>query len=238
MRDRRLPVDGSAVKPCGSCILGRMTVTLSEHESKRLLEEAGIPIPRECLVEGPAEAVEAAEKFGYPVVLKLCGRGIAHKSERNLVRIGLTDDGEVRGEAEDLLSLRDPSEQDARVLVAPLISGRREIIAGLVRDAQFGPCVMLGLGGIFAEALADVAFAVAPLGPHDADDLIEALSCRKVLGEFRGEGPVDRRKLGEILVRLGRIGLDRPDVVSIDINPIVVNGVDPVVVDALVELDA
>ncbi len=233
-----MPVGRSAVKPRGSCILGAVTVTMSEHESKRLLAEAGIPIPPERLVDDPREAAEAAESLGYPVVLKLCGRGIAHKSERHLVRIGLTDEEEVRGEAEDLLSLRAPSEPDARVLVAPLIVGRREIIVGLVRDAQFGPCVMLGLGGIFAEAMADVAFAVAPLGPHDADDLIDSLSCRNVLGAFRGEAPIDRRKLGDILERLGRIGLDRPDVASIDINPIVLSGSDPVVVDALVELDA
>ena len=119
-----------------------------------------------------------------------------------------------------------------------MIQGRRELIVGLERDPQFGPCVMLGLGGVFAEALGDVAFAVAPLAPHDADDLIDALAYAQILGRFRGEPEVDRAALGAILETLGRIGQDRPEVRSIDINPLIVCGSHPVVADALVELDA
>ena len=214
-----------------------MTMTLSEYESKALLRDAGIPVPPEWLASDPEEAVGAAEQCGYPVVLKLCGRGIAHKTERNLVRLGLTDKDQVRRESEDLLSLRSPEESDARVLVQPIVSGRRELIAGLVRDAQFGPCVMLGLGGVFAEALRDVAFAVAPLEKHDAEDLIGALNCQQVLGEFRGEPPADRARLASILDALGRIGMERSDIRSIDINPIILQGSEPVVVDALVEVE-
>jgi acetyl-CoA synthetase (ADP-forming) len=214
-----------------------MGVTLSEFESKGLLREAGIPIPPERLVDRPDQAVWAAEDLGYPVVLKLCGRGIAHKTERNLVRVGLTDEEDVREQAEDLLALRRPEEQDARLIVQVLVPGRRELIAGLVRDPQFGPAVMLGLGGIFAEALGDVAFAVAPLESHDGEDLIEALRYRGILGAFRGEPPIDRPKLIRILEGLGRIGVERTDVRSIDVNPIVVLDSTPIVVDALVELE-
>jgi acetyl-CoA synthetase (ADP-forming) len=214
-----------------------MTMTLSEYESKALLRDAGIPVPQEWLASDPEEAVGAAEQCGYPVVLKLCGRGIAHKTERNLVRLGLTDKDQVRRESEDLLSLRSSEESDARVLVQPIVSGRRELIAGLVRDAQFGPCVMLGLGGVFAEALRDVAFAVAPLEKNDAEDLIGALNCQQVLGEFRGEPPADRARLASILDALGRIGMERSDIRSIDINPIILQGSEPVVVDALVEVE-
>ncbi len=211
-------------------------MTLSEFESKRLLAEAGIPVPAERLVSSPEEAVRAAEELCYPVALKLCGRGIAHKTERNLVRLDLIDEGDVQAQAEDLLAQRAPGE-DAGVLVSSMIQGRRELIVGLVRDPQFGPCVMLGLGGVFAEALSDVAFAVAPLAPHDADDLIDALAYAQILGHFRGEPEVDRTALGAILETLGRIGQDRPDVRSIDINPLIVSGSHPVVADALVELD-
>ena len=119
--------------------------------------------------------MQAAADLGFPVALKLCGRKIAHKTERGLVRLGLHDAAAVRAAAEALLAARRPDDGDARVLVCRMVSGRREVIAGLVRDPQFGPCVMLGLGGIFAEALGDVAFAAAPLARGDAEDLIDAL---------------------------------------------------------------
>jgi acetyl-CoA synthetase (ADP-forming) len=214
-----------------------MSCTLSEFESKQFLSEAGIPVPPEQLVATSADAVRAAQTLGYPVALKLCGRGISHKTERQLVRLGLSEDDDVRRQAEDLLDRREPGESEARLLVSTMIQGQRELIAGLIRDPQFGPCVMFGLGGVFAEALGDVAFAVAPLEPLDADDLIDAISCTKVLGSFRGEPAADRAQLGQILQTIGRIGLDRPEVLSIDVNPLILAGSHPVVADALVELD-
>lgn len=214
-----------------------MATTLSEFESKRLLETFGIPVPPEYLVEDAELAICAAEGLGYPVALKLCGRGIAHKSERDLVRLGLDTPTRVAAESEQLLALRGPGESEAGLLVARMVSGRRELIAGLLRDAQFGPCVMLGLGGIFAEALDDVAFAVAPLERWDADELIDALEHREILAAFRGEPAVDRKKLGSVLEDLGRIGLERPEIRSIDLNPLIISGAEPVIVDALVELE-
>jgi len=214
-----------------------MTHTLSEHESKQLLADAGIPIPEQRLVSSADEAVSAAGALGYPVALKLCGRGIAHKTERNLVRLNVGSAEEVREQAEQLLAQRRPEERDAGVLVQAMVSGRRELIAGLMRDPQFGPCVMFGLGGVFAELVKDVAFAVAPLEPHDAEDLIRALRYREILDAFRGEPEADIPKLAQILEALGRIGESRPDVVSIDVNPLILCGSEPVVVDALVELE-
>lgn len=214
-----------------------MSHTLSEYESKQLLADAGIPIPEEHLVSSADEAARAAEELGYPVALKLCGRGIAHKTERNLVRLDVGDAEDVRRQTADLLALRRPEESEAAVLVQAMVSGRRELIAGMLRDPQFGPCVMLGLGGIFAELVADVAFAVAPLEERDAEDLIQALRHRKILDAFRGEPEADLEKLQRILEALGRIGEARPDVLSIDVNPLILSGSQPVVVDALVELE-
>jgi acetyl-CoA synthetase (ADP-forming) len=215
-----------------------MAYTLSEYESKQLLADAGIPIPEERLVSSADEAARAAEKLGYPVALKLCGRGIAHKTERNLVRLDVGDADQTRRHAEDLLAQRQPEEQEAGVLVQGMVSGRRELIAGMLRDPQFGPCVMFGLGGVFAELVSDVAFAVAPLEQHDADDLIQALRHREILEEFRGEPEADLAALAKILEALGSIGEARPDVLSIDINPLILSGSQPVVVDALVELES
>ena len=214
-----------------------MPHTLSEHESKLLLAQFGIPIPDERLVDSADAAVAAAESLGLPVVLKLCGRGIAHKTERGLVRLDLRDPAAVRAAARELLAARRACESAARLLVARMRRGRRELIAGLVRDPQFGPCVMLGLGGIFAEALRDVAFAVAPLERGDAGELIDALAHGALLGPFRGEPAVDRARLGAVLEGLARLGHARPDVRSVAVNPLLVDGSEPVVVDALVELE-
>jgi len=214
-----------------------MSYTLSEHESKQVLRDAGIPVPEDSLVASADEAVRAAQALGFPVALKLCGRKIAHKTERGLVRLGLGDAAAVRDAATALLAARRADDGDAQLLVCRMVGGRRELIAGLVRDPQFGPCVMLGLGGIFAEAVGDVAFAVAPLANSDAEDLIGALRFPKLFGAFRGEPAIDRRKLVQVLEALGRLGADRPEIRSIDVNPLIVAGDTPVVIDALVELE-
>jgi len=210
--------------------------TLSEHESKHLLAAHGIPVPDERLTSTPEAAADAAEQLGYPVALKLCGRALAHKSERGLVRLGLSDRASVLAQARELFACVQPGYGEVALLVAPMLRGRREVIAGLVRDAQFGPCVMFGLGGIFAEALDDVAFAAAPLAPGDAEDLIDALAHGKLLGAFRGEPAADRDALAQVLEALARIGVERPDVRSIDLNPLILVEGRPVVADALIEL--
>ncbi len=214
-----------------------MSYSLSEFESKRLLADAQIPVPPERLGATPEEAVRAAEHLGYPVELKLCGRGLAHKTERQLVFLDLVDEDEVHRHGEDLLEQRGAAEEDAKLLVSTMLQGRRELIAGLVRDPQFGPCVMLGLGGIFAEALGDAAFAVAPLKAGDAEDLIDALEHSRILGELRGEPEVDRAQLGALLTALGDIGLERPELRAIDVNPLILVGGRPLVADALVEIE-
>jgi acyl-CoA synthetase (NDP forming) len=214
-----------------------MALSLSEHESKNLLAQFGVSIPDERLVLTPDDAVTAARDLGVPVALKLCGAGIAHKTERNLVRLSLASDDAVRSAADELFSAKTSADGDAGLLVCPMASGRRELIVGMIRDPQFGPCVMLGLGGIFAEVLSDVAFAVAPLAEGDAESLMGAIEHPAFLDAFRGEPAVDRPKLRAILDALGRIGTERPDVLSIDINPLIISDAEPVVVDALVELD-
>ena len=213
------------------------TVTLSEHDSKTLLARYGLPCAREALASDAVGAGRVAVEIGFPVVLKLCGASIAHKTERDLVRLGLVDAAGVEAAAADLLGRARPDDGDVALLVAEQVAGRRELIAGLVRDPQFGACVVLGLGGILAEALADVVFARAPVSPAEARELVERLGARSLLTQpFRGEPPVDRDRLGEVLVGLSRLAEERPDVESVDLNPLVVAGDRPVAVDALVVL--
>src|SRR5947209_7204350 len=132
--------------------------TLSEADSKRLLADYGVPVAPERLVTSAPEAVVASAYLGWPVVAKLCGVGIAHKTERGLVRLGLRDEAALRRAVDELLAAATPEDGEVGVLVGAMVRGNRELIAGVHRDPQFGPCVMLGVGGILAEAVADVAF--------------------------------------------------------------------------------
>lgn len=213
--------------------------TLSESESKSLLVPYGLPTPDERVVATAAEAVEAARAIGFPVVLKLEGDAIAHKTERGLVRLRLVDVAAVEAAATDLLAAATPDDGDVGVLVAPMIGGSRELIVGLVRDPQFGPTVMLGVGGILAEALADVVFRPSPLDEITASEMIDDLATQRLLGDFRGESAVDRDSIVRLLVGLGRLAVERPDVASVDVNPLIITqDGSAVAVDALVELGA
>jgi acetyltransferase len=211
--------------------------TLSEAASKELLAPYGIPVLTERTVASADEAAAAAAAIGFPVVVKLCGDRIAHKTERGLVKLGLVDADAVRTAAADLLAAAQPDDGDVGLIVAPMVRATREFIAGVVRDPQFGPCVMLGVGGVLAEALEDVALRLAPLTPADADSLIADLATQKLLDPFRGEAAVDRPALRDVLLGLSRFATERADVVSVDVNPLVIVDGKPVALDALVEVD-
>jgi acetyl-CoA synthetase (ADP-forming) len=209
---------------------------LSEAESKRVLAAHGVPVLDERLAADADEAVTAARELGYPVVVKACGAAIAHKTERGLVRLELADDHAVRNAAVEVLGAVDAADGPVELLVAPMARGSRELIAGLHDDPQFGRCVMVGLGGILAEAVGDVAFRLVPLEPVDVGDMLDDLGSQAVLGEFRGEPAVDRARVGHVLLGLSRLAQAEPAIVSVDINPLVVVDGRPVAVDALVEV--
>ena len=137
---------------------GRGTCTLSEARSRQIVASVGIPVSDWATVGDPDAAVDAARSVGLPAVVKLCGDAIAHKTERGLVRLSLTSENEVREASIGLLAAARPEAGPVELLVSAMVQGSRELIAGMVRNPQFGPCVMLGVGGILADALADVAF--------------------------------------------------------------------------------
>ncbi len=125
---------------------------------------------------------------------------------------------------------------DGAVLMQEMIKGRRELVMGMTRDPQFGPCVMFGLGGIFTEILRDISFRRAPLEIRDAQDMMQEIKGHKILDAVRGMEAADKKLLAQMLINLGRIGLDFPDVMEIDLNPVILSGAKPVVVDALMVL--
>jgi len=210
--------------------------TLSEAESKQKLAARGVPVPAEALVSTPEEAAAAAARLGFPVVAKLCGPTIAHKTERGLVRLGLTDEGAVEAAAADLLAAARPDDGEVGVLVGQMVRGGRELIAGMGRDPQFGPYVMLGLGGILAEAVAEVVFRLVPLARVDAEEMIEQLPAQRLLAAFRGEPEVDRSALADVLVALSDLAAAEPRLMSADLNPLIISDGRPVAVDALLEM--
>lgn len=208
---------------------------LSEAASKELLRTVGIPFPPERLVTNVDGAVAAADRLGYPVVVKLGGEGLAHKTERGMVRLDLTTPEAVRAAAMALFDIATPEDGDVHLLIAPMLRATRELITGLHLDEQFGMTIMLGVGGILAEAVGDVAFRLAPVTRIDAEEMIESLAMRTLLDPFRGEPAVDRVALADVLVGLSRAATEHPEIVSADLNPLLVVDGRPIAVDALVE---
>ena len=208
---------------------------LSEFESKQVLSAYGIPVTKEKTATTIEEAVSAANSIGYPVVLKASGENLQHKTELDLIRLDLKDESQVRQAYTELIEKS--TIPITEVLIQQMLRGNRELLAGLKRDSQFGPCVVFGLGGILAEILEDVSIRVAPITTFDAMDMMENIRGKKILESFRGQPPVDRNALAELLIALGRIGLENDAVGEIDINPIKLIEGRPVAVDALVVLD-
>jgi acetate---CoA ligase (ADP-forming) subunit beta len=207
---------------------------LTEHESKQILASYGIPTSRELLVHDAKSLIGAAVEIGYPIVLKRCGQDVSHKTEKHLVRIDIRTEAEALAAFEEITGEMDGP--GASVLVQEMVQGQRELMVGLTRDPQFGPCVMFGLGGIFSEILEDVVFRVAPLETKDAIEMMQGIRGHKILDAIRGMETVNRDVLANILITVGRIGLENERIKEIDVNPLIVRGGIPVAVDALIVL--
>ena len=207
--------------------------TWDEFDSKRILKECGIPIVEERLVHTGREAVEAAREFGFPVVLKGLLPGEVHKTESGLVRLNISSAAELRTAFREFKAR---VKKTGRVLIQRQVRAEYELIAGFLRDPQFGPCVMFGLGGIFSELQRDVVFSLAPLTREDALKMPGRIQASRLLKGFRGMASLDSEVMADILVRLGDLGASCPEIEQIDINPLAVSGGRPVAVDATVIL--
>ena len=207
---------------------------LSEYESKQILASYGIPVTQEELVIHPEDLSQAIHKIGYPLVIKGCAAEIAHKTEKGLIRMDVRNEDEARTAFKEITAAMDGLEK--AVLVQQMVKGQRELVVGLTRDPQFGPCIMFGLGGIFTEILEDTSFRVAPIEKRDVLEMIEEIRAHKILEAIRGMEPVDKDMLADILITIGRLGIENEAVKEIDINPLIISGGKPVAVDALVVL--
>jgi len=209
---------------------------LTEYEAKKVLKRYGIPTTREELVRTQKEAVEVAEKLGYPVVLKGAGAELLHKTELDVIRLNLKNAREVREAFQEIK--KNAGDKLEGVLVQEMVKGERELVIGLIKDPQFGPCVMFGLGGIYTEILRDVSFRVAPITTQDAYQMMEEIRAKKILDAVRGMAPADKKTLAKALVGLGRLGIDHPEIKEVDVNPLILTKKGkPMAVDALIVLE-
>jgi len=209
---------------------------LSEYQSKKYLGSFGIPVTREEIVQTVDEAVHASKRIGFPVALKACSPDLMHKSEIGCIELGLTTPDAVQ------LAYKRVVEKTSLhlegVLVQEMLSGPREIVAGLTRDPQFGACVMLGYGGVMAEILKDTVFRIAPFDKAEAMDMIDELKSRAMLDTFRGQQSADLDMICRILMSIGQIGLQQSLIKEIDINPLMISPTGQVkAADALIILE-
>lgn len=212
---------------------------LSEVESLACLAAAGVPVVEQRRVADAGGAIEAATSLGFPVALKVDAAGLPHKSEIGAVRLGLADRAAVERAAAELLELPLPVGAARRGLVVQRMAPAGvELIVGLRRDPQFGPTVLVGLGGIFAEALDDVMIRLAPVSPHEARSMLDELRGARLLHGYRGTPAVDVDAVVELIVRLGALADERPDWHEVDLNPVIVGAAGATLVDALIVVES
>ena len=213
---------------------------LLETESKTICAEYGVTVNKFSLATSAKEAVEQAEKIGYPIVLKIVSPDIIHKSDAGGVKINLKTAADVENAYKTILENAKNYKADAKIegiIVQEMAPQGIEVIVGAVKDPQFGQTVMFGLGGIFVELLKDVNFRVAPLTMADAKEMITQLKAFPLLNGYRGAKPADIEALAEILCNVSKLILDNPEIKELDLNPVMAYSKGAKTVDARIILE-
>ena len=213
---------------------------LTEIESKKLLEEAGLPVMETEMAKAKEEAISVARKLGFPVVLKVVSPEIVHKSDSGGVKLGLSNENEVASAYDEIMAVVKKKNPEATVLgvsVQKMAQPGVEVIVGMSKDAQFGPVLMFGLGGIFVEVLKDVSFRIIPITRRDARQMIEEIRGFPLLQGYRGQEPADIHALEDVLLKLSDFVEKNPEIREIDMNPIFAYGNGALAVDARVILE-
>jgi len=207
------------------------TRILDEHEAKKWFKVLDLNIVKEVVVKDLEETIRAAEEMGYPVVLKGRAEGKIHKTEIGLVKLNLWSTSQVRSAFQEMLCL---SPRPRSFLIQPMLKGDLELIVGTVRDPQFGPAVILGLGGIHAEVYKDVVFRLPPLNQDDVLEMVSGLKGQDLLKGYRGSKSVNIKSLTDWLIKLGWLALTFEKIQEIDVNPLLIVDGEPIAVDATI----
>ncbi len=214
---------------------------LPEFAARGVLTAYGIRFPPSTLVHSEAEAVDAAGRLGYPVVLKVASAAISHKTDVGGVAVGLADAASLRdawGRMERAVRAAAPNARIDGYEVESEVRGGKEVLVGLQRDPVFGPIVVFGMGGIYVETLRDVAFRLAPMRPLSAEHMIQSVRGYPILRGVRGEPPSDLPALAEAIERISQLAVERPEIAELDLNPLIVRpeGQGAIAVDARIVL--
>lgn len=221
----RFDMDAERVRALFARVRSEGRVELGELEAREVIEACGMRLPRSFLAQSPEEAAEIAARLGFPVVMKISSPDILHKSDIGGVKLGISDPAAAR-DAYELIEYRARKySREARiwgVLVQEQVRKGREVLVGVSRDPQFGPLIAFGLGGIYVEALKDVAFRLAPVSRQEAAEQVRSIRAFPLLRGVRGEPPADVAAAEEIILRVSQLVTDFPEIVEMDINPLVV----------------
>lgn len=221
----RFEVDQSAAAALIATVRRDGRVSLGDAECRSMLDAYGLTRPKAEIAANAEEAVRIASDIGYPVVLKIASPDILHKTDVGGVKVGLTSPADVKDAFELIVYRAQRYVPDARIwgcLVQEMVPKGIELLVGMSRDAQFGPLITFGLGGIYVEALRDVTFRIAPFGRKDAEEMLEEIRARTLLDGVRGEPAADKEAIIDTLLRMSQMVTDFPEIVEMDINPLVV----------------
>ncbi len=213
---------------------------LLEHEAKAICQEYSISVTKFKLARSLEETVTFAEKFGYPVVLKIVSPSIIHKSDVGGVLLDLNSPREVEQGYRTILAKvkkLSPNSQIEGILVQEMAPSAVEVIVGAIKDAQFGQSIMFGIGGIFVEVLDDVVFRIAPVTQQEAESMITEIKAYKILKGYRNQPPSDTKAVAEIISNTSRLVTDYAEIKELDLNPIMVYEKGAKTVDARIILE-
>ena len=210
-------------------------LVLTEFESKELLQEIGIEIPLQSLTSTKEETISTAERIGLPVVLKLMAEDIVHKSDTGAVKLNLKSKDEVEQAFEDLMKI--PSQSEKKISVQKMAEEPiTELIIGMTTDAQFGPALMFGIGGILVELLEDVSFRIAPITEYDAKEMIHEIKGFPILDGYRGKPKADINAIVEVLLKISDLVVKHEEIHEMDLNPVFIYDKGLICVDARIIL--
>ena len=229
--------DKSKVQGIFDNIISGKDKVITEESAKEILSEYEIKVPRYALVTDVNESIKKANELGFPLVAKIVSPQILHKTDVGGIRVGLSSEEEVRQTFTDLYARLSKEYEVKGVLLEKMVPKGIELIVGLQNDSQFGPVIMVGLGGIYTEIFKDVVFRILPITDADATTMIEDLRGKQILKGFRGADPINIEMLSDALVKIGKLGIDMASYYeSIDFNPVIAYPNDYYVVDAKIIL--
>ncbi|MCK4687354.1 MAG: acetate--CoA ligase family protein [Candidatus Lokiarchaeota archaeon] len=208
---------------------------LTEFESKELLQEIGISVPSQRLITSIDETISAAEEIGFPVVLKLIAEDIVHKSDTGAVKLNIKDKDELEAAYKDLMNI--PSQKEKKISVQKMADEPiTELIIGMTTDAQFGPALMFGIGGILVELLEDVSFRIAPITEYDAKEMIHEIKGFPILDGYRGKPKADIDAIVNTLLKISDFVIKHEEINEMDLNPVFIYDKGLICVDARIIL--